>query len=223
MKICSLCKSKYDDRVDFCFRDGTPLVPSDDAESADEAPSDDLFSSATRPFVVQPDGSGMEPDALDVPEAPDRFASGDGLDAPEPRFGFDTSALDAPEPPVVAGVSPRATDVPDPGEVLDAPEPVAFDATDVPQSPSFLDAPEPAGSLDVPEPAALDGGEPLPPPRPVEMDADPELSLAHSDTMVPPVSDDSEPPEQADQEPGNRPFRMSRTKTKKISRPPSPP
>ena len=25
MKVCKLCGSSYDDRVDFCFRDGTPL------------------------------------------------------------------------------------------------------------------------------------------------------------------------------------------------------
>jgi hypothetical protein len=44
MKLCPLCSSTYADRVDFCFRDGTPLVR-DGAESTSELAargSDDL-------------------------------------------------------------------------------------------------------------------------------------------------------------------------------------
>ncbi|MEC8425063.1 MAG: hypothetical protein VX000_14865, partial [Myxococcota bacterium] len=27
MKVCPICSSTYDDKVDFCFQDGAPLVP----------------------------------------------------------------------------------------------------------------------------------------------------------------------------------------------------
>jgi hypothetical protein len=176
MKICSLCKSKYDDRVDFCFRDGTPLVPVADEAAAIDAPADDLYSSATRPFVVQPEGSPQGIDALDVPDAPDRFATGDGVDVPEPRFGFDPA--DAPEPPLAAQA------------VIDAPEPASAkpvepDLTDAP-APSFLDAPEPAVPLDAPpEPTAHDAPEPLAAPRPVSMEPSDGPGSSHSETMVP--------------------------------------
>ena len=191
MKICSLCKSKYDDRVDFCFRDGTPLVPMEDEAPAADAPADDLYSSATRPFIVQPEGGAKPVDLLDVPEAPDRFASGDGLDVPEPRFGFDPAAADVPEPSL-------AIDAPEAS--LDAPEPAssaAFDAPDVPAA-SFLDAPEPPMQLDAPEPASLSAAEQLEPPRPVQLDAAHDRGLSHSETMVPdePVApSESEDPE----------------------------
>ena len=176
MKICSLCKSKYDDRVDFCFRDGTPLVPAEDEASGVEPPADDLYSSATRPFVVQPDGSPQAIDALDVPDAPDRFATGDGLDVPEPRFGFDPA--DAPEPPLAAH---SAVDAPEPG----AAKPAEPDLTDAP-APSFLDAPEPAGPLDAPpEPTGLDAPEPLAGPTPIPMEQPDSPGLSHSETMVP--------------------------------------
>ena len=41
MKLCPLCSSTYADRVDFCFRDGTPLVR-DGAGGEIGARSDDL-------------------------------------------------------------------------------------------------------------------------------------------------------------------------------------
>ncbi len=191
MKICSLCKSKYDDRVDFCFRDGTPLVPAEDGPPAAEAPADDIYSSATRPFVVHPEGGAKPIDALDVPDAPDRFATGDGLDVPEPRFGFDPA--DAPEPTLAAQSALDAPDAP-------ATQPAQPDLTDAP-APSFLDAPEPASRLDAPEPAEV--VEPLDPPRPVPL-VDPPggPGLSHSETMVP---RDDESAADADDTPGDAP------------------
>ena len=177
MKICSLCKSKYDDRVDFCFRDGTPLVPAVD-EAPAEDPADDLYSSATRPFIVQPEG-GTVP--ADVPEAPDRFATGDGHDVPEPRYGFEADVVDAPEPSLGQGESAASIDAPDAADTAGA----AYDAPDLPAASSFLDAPEPPGQLDAPEPVALANGEQLEAPRPVEMDAASAPGLSHSETMVP--------------------------------------
>jgi hypothetical protein len=185
MKICSLCKSKYDDRVDFCFRDGTPLMPLDEPVQEQEAPDADLFNSATRPFVVQPEGPPQPVDSLDAPPAPD----GDGLDAPEPRFGFDPSSLDAPEPQLI-GTPPSAVDAPDPTA---APEPASFDATDVPAGPSFLDAPEPSSQLDAPEPAAFSA--------PEQAHDAPEPAQSHSETMVPSEDEPEEPAPAPDEEP----------------------
>src|SRR5262245_55995080 len=37
MKLCPLCSSTYADRVDFCFRDGTPLVRDGAAGTAERA------------------------------------------------------------------------------------------------------------------------------------------------------------------------------------------
>ena len=64
MKICSLCGSTYGDRVDFCFKDGTPLLPVQSGEaSAEPAPA-------------------AGPDPTDAPH-PSNLA---GEDMPEPRF-----------------------------------------------------------------------------------------------------------------------------------------
>ncbi len=140
MKIRSLCKSKYDDRVDFCFRDGTPLVPAEEEPAADVPASDDLYSSATRPFIVQPDGTPEPVAALDVPEVPDRFAASDGLDVPEPQFGFDDTSADAPEAggldsgggipqPARTVVIPRRQ--PAVGQHRQSPGPAAIEASDL--------------------------------------------------------------------------------------------
>ena len=40
MKQCKLCKSTYDDRVDFCFRDGSPLARVEGAPAGSSAPAD---------------------------------------------------------------------------------------------------------------------------------------------------------------------------------------
>jgi hypothetical protein len=56
MKACPVCQSTFDDRVDFCFEDGAPLVV---APGADPADAPDMAAAA-----VPDDLSG-----LDVPEA----------------------------------------------------------------------------------------------------------------------------------------------------------
>ncbi len=177
MKICSLCKSKYDDRVDFCFRDGTPLVPLDDAQIEPEAAkeAEDIFSSATRPFVL---GSAGATAPADLPPTPDRFSTGDGHDVPEPGFGFaDAAAVDAPEPSAV-GVGEASVE---PTQASASPE--ALEASEIR---GYLDAPEPPADLDAPEPAALEGSEALDAPQPVNMRDSANASLTHSETIVPP-------------------------------------
>ncbi len=52
MKICSLCGSTYGDRVDFCFKDGTPLLPVEAADEAAAAPE--------RTELDAPDPAGLE-------------------------------------------------------------------------------------------------------------------------------------------------------------------
>jgi hypothetical protein len=79
MKICNLCGSTYGDRVDFCFKDGTPLV-------------------ASRPASGGPGGPGAVADAEDAP-------SPGGLDAPDPvSLRFD----DVPEPKSLGESRPAA-------------------------------------------------------------------------------------------------------------------
>ena len=72
MKACPHCSTTYDDRVDFCFRDGTPLEVSA-APVVAEAP----HSVADLP----------EPRALLVPTGAPSIA--DMLDAPEPGFAVE--------------------------------------------------------------------------------------------------------------------------------------
>ncbi|MFH1467246.1 MAG: PEGA domain-containing protein [Pseudomonadota bacterium] len=199
MKICSLCKSTYDDRVDFCFRDGTPLTAAPDLPEADTPePSSDLFSTATRPFTVE--DAGLVPDAraFDAPEPPASLADADSFDAPEPGFGFqqgpgpltradalvpamedtpassaldELDAADAPEPPATFGMSGSAFDAPElPGD--SAVSPMASVA-DVPEPSAFV-----APSAVTP---AAEGGGDEPPPTHVSS----ETIVPHGDDVEP--------------------------------------
>ena len=67
MKLCSHCGATYDDRVEFCFADGTPLRAATAAERAAQAAPPPVMSSSS---------------AIDVPEPRNmRFD-----DVPEPQF-----------------------------------------------------------------------------------------------------------------------------------------
>ncbi len=192
MKFCSLCKSKYDDRVDFCFRDGTPLVPLDEEEPGVDAPepAEDIYSSATRPFELNQEPPAVEPGpeakAIEPADLPDRFTSGEGLvDVPEPGFGF----LDAPDRAPLE----RA---PDAHSALDVPAESPLDAPS-----SQLDAPESATldpAADAPEAPVLAHQEDLEPARPLGMNDPGEPALSHGETMVPDASDDPPTPDGAE-------------------------
>ena len=71
MKRCSMCGEIYDDRVDFCFDDGTPL----------EAVAEEQAASAPEPQA------GIDLSGLDAPD-PENIS---GLDAPDP-MGVDWSS-----------------------------------------------------------------------------------------------------------------------------------
>ena len=98
MKRCSMCGEIYDDRVDFCFDDGTPLeaIP-EEKEAAISAPE-----------------SGIDLAGLDAPD-PENIS---GLDAPDP-MGVDWSndpvpVLDQEEPEAApSAAAPVAATIPE--------------------------------------------------------------------------------------------------------------
>ncbi len=84
MKLCSLCGSTFDERVDFCFRDGTPL-------NLKRAAGDTLPMTAPAQLAAQGPS-----DAFDAPD-PGSWA----LDAPDPGTDIAISVLDSdPDPDV---------------------------------------------------------------------------------------------------------------------------
>lgn len=83
MKRCSHCGENYDDRVDFCFGDGTPLDAVLEANSAVES---------------KPAQSASFMSGLDAPDAENMS----GLDAPDPGgFSFDPPEPESAPVPVV--------------------------------------------------------------------------------------------------------------------------
>ncbi|MEC7241215.1 MAG: PEGA domain-containing protein [Myxococcota bacterium] len=117
MKRCSMCGEIYDDRVDFCFNDGTPLDAVVEEKAAAGAES----------------SAGLDLSGLDAPD-PENIS---GLDAPDP-LGVDWGASSAPDapveepkPPLTAATIPEAaspeaavhtveTDVPESSEQMPA-------------------------------------------------------------------------------------------------------
>jgi hypothetical protein len=91
MKRCSHCGENYDDRVDFCFGDGTPLDALLDSKPAALSPTP-----APAAFMA----------GLDAPDAENIS----GLDAPDPG-GF---SMDAPDPVVQQAPDPVVQQAPDP-------------------------------------------------------------------------------------------------------------
>ncbi len=84
MKACPLCKSTYDDWIDFCFNDGMPLV----AEA-----------------IVASSGVGALESVLDAPDIP--FGLLDATDLPEPNAAMAPVAPPprAPAPPINVGAA----------------------------------------------------------------------------------------------------------------------
>ena len=130
MKTCSLCGSTYDDKVDFCFQDGTPLRKVDAGPTSAPAP------------VEAP-----------LPPRPRHDTLG-GLDAPDPL-----SALDAPEATPSSAASLDPTGLPEPkgpppdddepfSQVPDDDEPVVSGAEELGLTAPLPGGPEPLPDVD---------------------------------------------------------------------------
>ena len=92
MKRCSMCGEIYDDRVDFCFNDGTPLDG-----MVEEPPAGGAGSAA-----------GIDLSGLDAPD-PENIS---GLDAPDPLGvdwgdSVDEAPPEVPKPPLTAATIPE--------------------------------------------------------------------------------------------------------------------
>ena len=148
MKICKVCQTRYDDRVEFCFRDGTPLgpvvcEPENWSVDNEEAAEDSAATASTPAATPQQKDAPVKPSAPEPvvkpptpsPRArPARRTSAFadlGLEAPEP------SALltDAPAPPLGApqapppAVTPPVSDQQATPTPLNTPTPVEIEAT----------------------------------------------------------------------------------------------
>ena len=100
MKLCPECSTRYEARVDFCFKDGHQLVAEPAAPVPSEAqPSPEPEAPALEPAAepataIVPDPTEAPPpralpDPTDAP-IPSRFA--DMFDVPEPRFAVPPSS-----------------------------------------------------------------------------------------------------------------------------------
>lgn len=199
MKICKTCGSTYGDKVAFCFRDGQPLVLSEDVPGASpKAVGGPLGLAAMLDVADVPLGPRgadptdlPDPTALPVRSAPSSAVS--GFDLPEPG-GLSTLAVED-LPPAAPMVPPAES-----GALLEE-----LSASPSP-SDSTLDPAEPAAA---PVGAPVDGSgrddsalgvaapdEALPPPRSLgSAGADPDAlaDIARqlgSDTLVPTTDDD---------------------------------
>ena len=86
MKICPVCKTTYDARVDFCFRDGEVLVLAPAAS----------MQGAGSPADLPEDEFDRPLPATELPVAAPRPTSPSAADLPQPRHI--SSAADLPEP-----------------------------------------------------------------------------------------------------------------------------
>ena len=173
MKICSLCGTTYDNRVDFCFRDGTPLQPVTEDTDVPESPLREAL-----PDVGPPTSE---------------------LDAPDPSsLRFD----DVPEPGHLQGVLPDVgSDLPEPQHLQPTPTPKRGGISESPTIPVPLDQAKPfleAEGLSVDEPVH-DPATPEPV-TPVFGGAEPEFAEPVEDSDAdgfddyPPYADSDEPP-----------------------------
>ena len=102
MKACPHCSTTYDDRVDFCFRDGTPLeVAAEPVTSTPEIPPSDLPEPVNLVAAALPGGPSFE-EQIAVPQ-PSGFAPEPQKSAPvtreaRPLDSAPEEELDGPEP-----------------------------------------------------------------------------------------------------------------------------
>ncbi len=207
MKICSQCQSRYDDRVDFCFRDGTPLSPLEDgvvppATAAPESADPDAAEVPSATTALPP------PPSIDAIEPPEPFSGSADLDAPEPRFGLGSEPDSSSEKPAPLrrdrpgsrpGFGAPLTDAPatpmlftpQAPAAFDLPEPGGLDAADAP-TPSVAPLAEPAAPTAAPDLPVDAPGEPasLVPETavPREVEAPVAAPLSESDTIIPDTS-----------------------------------
>ena len=149
MKICSLCGTTYDGRVDFCFKDGTPLEDAPEDAVREASPFDEELPDVGAPSAPVGGTDLPEPRNLrfdDVPEPAGLRKAGVlpqvGEDLPEPAFLKPASPEPEPEPEPVAAPPPPSpspslaplSESPTIPVPLDQAQPF-FDAEDEPQQP----------------------------------------------------------------------------------------
>ncbi len=167
MKVCPNCEASYDDRVDFCFEDGSPLevqsgatpvemaeVPAAVGATGLDVPEAAGLNKPSKAGAKKRRGrSGMfarpsVADMLAVPEPGAIPRVGGGPASPDPVATPPDPVTEAPEP--ASAVPEPAIEVPEPAievpePAIEAPEP----AIEVPEP--AIEVPEPA--IEVPEPA----------------------------------------------------------------------
>ncbi|NOY25810.1 MAG: hypothetical protein GXP62_08035 [Oligoflexia bacterium] len=144
MKTCKLCGSTYGDKVDFCFRDGQPLVISEQPPPATDAPTPRNRPGLADMLDVPEPGYSPVKAAVDLP-SPGVPAS---TDLPGPTDLPDAVALpDSAGLAATAGFSDAAA-LPDPGALVGSPEPLA--------PPSPLAPPDPTAPVPLPAPSLGD-------------------------------------------------------------------
>ncbi|MBN1337072.1 MAG: PEGA domain-containing protein [Deltaproteobacteria bacterium] len=174
MKICTLCKSRYDDRVDFCFRDGTPLVPDTEPLPPGSGPvlGRDLGRPVAPPVPTPPPvpdlaSARTEPGQTDIvePRFSFRKARSTGGAAGRLAMGaFDTPTSALLDVPVTSGIAPSTPVAPEPPPLPPPlPPPVEFGATTLIPEEEASPRPSPSASARLSGPSEASG----PPPRPV--------------------------------------------------------
>lgn len=204
MKACPHCSTTYDDRVDFCFRDGTPLekVVAPPAPSAvdlpGEPPGAGLPTPGLKPLVAG--GALSIAGMLDVPEprfaeaARDSAKSAPVTRAPEPPSAVPEENLDAPEPLKTPAAAPLSEVAPQPDPAT-LPDPIAVPEPPVATSPVRDSSPEP-------EPTASEPASPVDPI--LEEDLAPPVTFTEDAGIdadaLPPLSDAEAPSADAAEE-----------------------
>lgn len=169
MKSCPVCKSTYEDWIDFCFNDGIPLV-------AVQTPAP-----AATPAAASVD---------DEDEPGDRYSSFDAFDAPEPTMirlareshGGTNPGVEAPAAPAPVAVEPPAPPAPPPAVVEDTLVEVPVPPPVAPVARTFSPPPDPPPPAPVgPRTIVPDS----PPPAPV---LPPTPPVAVMEELPPPVA-----------------------------------
>ncbi|MDG1480456.1 MAG: PEGA domain-containing protein [Myxococcota bacterium] len=203
MKVCPHCSTIYDDRVDFCFRDGTPLEKS-------VAPA--VPSAADLPG--EPPGAGLPTPGLKPTVAGGALSIAGMLDVPEPRFAEAARVAEAARDSAKSAPVTRAPEPPAsvPEENLDEPEPLETPAAAPLSEPALVEASEPdVDSSPAPESiSALDSAaseESAPVRSILEEDLAPPVTFTEDagiDTdALPPLSEAEEPSDGAAEDPAD--------------------
>lgn len=201
MKHCSLCQTRYEDRVDFCFRDGTPLTEGAGATTASDnvlpavGEDIDLSSAATRPFPMHipastaAEGPANQPFSFNLREAaalggnpPGAGGEDDGEPpvsdgtATEPFLPFSSPTVDTGDHPIHFEEPPVREGRKNRRSQADGEDDDLAEAATVPgDEDGPVPSPEPEIDVQVPkEPAGEE--EPAPPPAEAPAPAPPAVS-----------------------------------------------